>query len=481
VQTFLSRPLSADEADMPENEFVGEATGPPVVAEAVRASANGVAAGVNLLSSLGGALTGGWGALESMLTDKPPGGEKDWWSFFGVPRSQKLLGSFGCGLSATGEVVQGRMYVFDSTVAFYSSVLGSRVTVVRASTMTDVLKVSVGLSSGLEIRTLGGGSTVLTNFMSRDAAFDVVHKVMWDHGEAPGARPQPVAWGFAGERYLFVRVASSRGAGASVAGNLSLSLSVGRHEARSRPAALLAGGASHDFVAVFPCSAMDPGRDALTLRLHCGNDVVGEAEVSLAAAPSAPWQPWLRSSWTAPLSWTKAGAGEVALALWTGGTTDPAFRTGAAARAVAASTRSGRSGDTSRCATYEEPRLAYLFLRVHSASGLRPRANNGKPNGMADPFVHIRVGEQEARSAAASDTLAPVWNDGFAFVVAKPFADAALLTLYDGEEGSGRVIGRVVLPLRDVALRPRGSRAVPAPRWYRVSRASDGICVAAQI
>jgi hypothetical protein len=34
---------------------------------------------------------------------------------------------------------------------------------------------------------------------------------MWDHGEAPAARPPPLAFGFAGERYLFVRVSAARG------------------------------------------------------------------------------------------------------------------------------------------------------------------------------------------------------------------------------------------------------------------------------
>ena len=54
-------------------------------------------------------------------------------------------------------------------------------------------------------------------------------------------------------------------------------------------------------------------------------------------------------------------------------------------------------GDTTRLKVYEEPRLAYLFLQVRKASGLKAR--QGKPNGMSDPFCHVIVGKQRARTA----------------------------------------------------------------------------------
>ena len=40
--------------------------------------------------------------------------------------------------------------------------------------------------------------------------------------------------------------------------------------------------------------------------------------------------------------------------------------------------------------------MSYLFLQVQRASGLKAR--QGKPNGMSDPFCHVVVGKQRART-----------------------------------------------------------------------------------
>jgi hypothetical protein len=58
--------------------------------------------------------------------------------------------------------------------------------------------------------------------------------------------------------------------------------------------------------------------------------------------------------------------------------------------------RTQEAGNTARLKTYEEPRMAYLFLQVRKASGLKAR--QGKPNGMSDPFCHVVVGTQRART-----------------------------------------------------------------------------------
>ena len=55
---------------------------------------------------------------------------------------------------------------------------------------------------------------------------------------------------------------------------------------------------------------------------------------------------------------------------------------------------------SSRCVVYEEPRMAYLFLEVRRAYGLPARP--GKVTGLADPYVHITVGAQEARTHIAA-------------------------------------------------------------------------------
>ena len=116
--------------------------------------------------------------------------------------------------------------------------------------------------------------------------------------------------------------------------------------------------------------------------------------------------------------------------------------------------------------------MAYLFLQIQKASGLKAR--DGKPNGMSDPFCHITVGTQRARTRIVQDTLNPVWEDGFTFVVEKPLSGSVTVEIYDGNQHDSDRIGQVVVPLQDITLRHSGSRAVPAPRWYRVSKQSKG-------
>jgi hypothetical protein len=71
------------------------------------------------------------------------------------------------------------------------------------------------------------------------------------------------------------------------------------------------------------------------------------------------------------------------------------------------------------------------------------------------------------------DTLNPVWEDAFTFVVEKPLSGSVTLELYDGEQREGDFIGQVSVPLQDLQLRRSGARAVPAPRWYRVTKRRD--------
>jgi hypothetical protein len=115
--------------------------------------------------------------------------------------------------------------------------------------------------------------------------------------------------------------------------------------------------------------------------------------------------------------------------------------------------------------------MAYLFLQVQKASGLKAR--QGKPNGMTDPFCHVVVGKQRARTHIVTDTLNPVWNDAFTFVVEKPLSGCVTVELYDGDQREGEFIGQGVVPLQDVPLRRSGGRNVPAPRWYRVTKRRD--------
>jgi hypothetical protein len=92
---------------------------------------------------------------------------------------------------------------------------------------------------------------------------------------------------------------------------------------------------------------------------------------------------------------------------------------------------------------------------------------------MSDPFCHVVVGGQRARTRIVQDTLNPVWEDGFTFVVEKPLSGSVTVEIYDGSQQDSDRIGQVVVPLQDITLRASGSRAVPSSRWYRVSKKTD--------
>ena len=490
AHVLLSRPVEDQDEDFDYGDDVAKPP-LPAIREVTKAGVKTASAGMNLVSALSSTITDSWTAFETLLSDKPPGGQKDWHGFFGIDRKQQLLGAFNCGMQADG-VVQGRLYVFDQAVCFYSSYVGNTVRVIRASDMTDVAKVHVGMASGLEVRTMSTGSAVFTNFLSRDQAYDLVHKVMWSFTDAADTpRPAPIALGFSGERYLFVRVNTARpsaGVNPLKSGirDCFMHLVAGQYEIRT-PTVENSSSPAFDTVCVFPCSVLDPGNDSLLVTLvnegvNGQTQVMGDRLIALAGTPAAPTQLWLRGSWRAPNVWHKLEMSdgpdkqplpqaEVSLSVWTASSADPAFRT---ARNAVLKPDSKRVGaDLLRCKTYEEPRLAYLFLQVRKASGLKAR--QGKPNGMADPMVHISVGggAQRARTKVVQDTLSPVWEDTFTFVVEKPLSGHCVLDLYDGEQNSGALIGNVSVPLQDIPLRAPGSRVVPAPRWYRISRKRD--------
>ena len=505
AHVLLSRPVDDQDEEVDyDDDGVAQPPLPPIrevsKAGAAKAPATQSSSGMSLVNALSSSLTDSWSALETLISDKPPGGQKDWHSFFGIDRKQQLLGAFNCGMQADS-TVQGRLYVFDQAIGFYSSFVGSTVRVIRASDMTDVAKVSVGMAAGLEVRTMSTGSVVFTNFLSRDQAYDLVHKVMWSFADATDTpRPAPIALGFSGERYLFVRVNTARpssGVNPLKSGirDCFVQLTAGQYEIRTLTVENSSAPA-FDTVCVFPCSVLDPGNDCLSVTLSNEamsgqNQVMGERLISLAGTPAAPTQTWLRSSWRAPNVWHKLEMAEgpdkqplpqaeVSLSVWTASSSDPFFRT--ARTAVRKPANKFAGGDFLRCKTYEEPRLAYLFLHVRKATGLKAR--HGKPNGMADPLVHISVGggiAQRARTKVVQDTLSPVWDDSFTFVVEKPLSGNCVLELYDGEANNGAYIGEVSVPVQDIPLRSSGSRAVPAPRWYRISRKRDRDSVASRV
>ncbi len=187
-----------------------------------------------------------------------------------------------------------------------------RAQVIRASDITDVLKVTVALTSSLEIRTLTSGPILFTNFLSRDQAHELISRVMWGFHEASSSeRPVPVALGFSGERYLFVRINAARPSASGTALKTGMSdcfvkLSVGSYTARTFTVENSASP-QFDTVCVFPCTVIDPASDLLTISLHNesmngANKVLGDLPISLAGTKAAPSQVRKRVLAHAPLA-----------------------------------------------------------------------------------------------------------------------------------------------------------------------------------
>lgn len=140
----------------------------PAISEVTKAGAKAAATGVSLVSALSSSITDGWSALETMLADKPPGGDKDWCALppptqaaaglRSAPRQARVLQHRPqaevagrvqlwarrcaaccrqplrrsralslCPARPGDTVVQGRLYVFEQTICFYSTFVGNTI------------------------------------------------------------------------------------------------------------------------------------------------------------------------------------------------------------------------------------------------------------------------------------------------------------------------------------------------------------------
>lgn len=423
-----------------------------------------------------------WSTLETLFVDKPPPGEPDWHSVFGVDPHEKLHGAFNCALS--GDIThQGRLYVFDKSIGFYSPMFGKKMKVLRAEDVSDVRKMSGLLpANAILIKTMHDEDTVFANFLSRDRAYDLLTKVLWNFTDDPHDRPPAVAVGFHTERYIFVMINSARGpaGGAQEIHDAFVRVRMGAYEACT-PTVENSRAPKFNTVCCFPSTMFDPTVDRVLISLfdedvNSQETLLGERSVALAGIRAAPPLIGNMMGWKAPAAWHKLqsnkGGGldqlEISVSMWTASSAHPAFHTASVGRRLY---EHKERGLTSKVKVYEEPRLAYLFLEVRKAHGLQARAR--RASGMADPYVHVTVGNQQARTHMVSDTLNPVWEDRFTFVVEKPLVGKITLELFDGDEADASFMGQVSVPLQHVAMRRGNTRRKPKPRWFRVQQRKD--------
>lgn len=344
--------------------------------------------------------------------------------------------------------------------------------------------------NALVVKTEDGAEVVFANFLSRGRAYELLTRVLWNFSELPGEKPPPIPVGFHGERYVFVLVAGARGAAGGPVGSAAhdafVRVRVKQFEACT-PTTDNSAAPRFNRVLCFPTTAFDPARDKLEISLlnedvNGDEALVGQRVVPLSGIKPAPALAAVLAAWQPHATWHRmapahggASQSELSVAMWTGTSTHPAFNTAIAARRILRKQKA--EGLSSRVQVFEEPRMAYLFVQVRRAQGLQARQS--KVTGMADPFVHVSVGGQQARTRTVADTLEPAWDDSFTFVVEKPAAAKIVLDVFDGEAADGRFMGQVVIPLQGLPMRRGNSTAKPRPQWFRIGPRRDRFSAAA--
>uniref|UniRef100_K3YJR0 C2 domain-containing protein n=1 Tax=Setaria italica TaxID=4555 RepID=K3YJR0_SETIT len=91
-----------------------------------------------------------------------------------------------------------------------------------------------------------------------------------------------------------------------------------------------------------------------------------------------------------------------------------------------------------------------LSVTVVSAEDLPPMDIGGK----ADPFVvlYLKKGESKKKTRVVTDTLNPIWNQTFDFVVEDALHDLLMVEVWDHDTFGKDYIGRCILTLTRVLL-----------------------------
>ncbi|XP_017981040.1 PREDICTED: FT-interacting protein 1 [Theobroma cacao] len=189
-----------------------------------------------------------------------------------------------------------------------------------------------------------------------------------------------------------------------------------------------------------------------------GKVVFDVSEIPLRVPPDSPLAPqWYKLA-------DKKGdkvKGEIMLAVWMGTQADESFPE--AWHSDAHSVSHSNLANT-RSKVYFSPKLYYLRIHVMEAQDLVPHDKGRLP----DPFVKVVVGKQVRLTKPVQRTVNPVWDDQLMFVVSEPFEDYIDILVVSGKD---EILGRAVIPLRDVPQRFETSKP-PDPRWLSLHKPS---------
>ncbi|KAK6129601.1 hypothetical protein DH2020_036646 [Rehmannia glutinosa] len=147
--------------------------------------------------------------------------------------------------------------------------------------------------------------------------------------------------------------------------------------------------------------------------------------------------------------------GDIMLAVWMGTQADEAFPD---AWHSDAHSISQQSLNSTRSKVYFSPKLYYLRAHVIAAQDLVPADESRPP----DAIVRVELGNQGLTTRPSPmKTINPEWNEELMYVAWEPFDEYIVVSVED----KGKVIGRVLIPLRNVPQRIETAK-LPDAKWY---------------
>nr|GMD70768.1 FT-interacting protein 1 [Ipomoea batatas] len=187
-------------------------------------------------------------------------------------------------------------------------------------------------------------------------------------------------------------------------------------------------------------------------------------EVPLRVPPDSPLAPqWYR---LVGKKGERIHQGEIMLAVWMGTQADEAFPDALHSDAYGVSPHSMAH---TRSKVYFSPRLFYLRVHVIEAQDLVP-ADKGR---MPEAYVRLQLGHQARTTRPAQRHINPMWNEEIILVASEPFEDYLIIDVVDRVgPGKDEVIGRMMVPIREIPPRMGDTSKLPPPKWFNLLRPS---------
>ncbi|RAL54305.1 hypothetical protein DM860_001433 [Cuscuta australis] len=195
------------------------------------------------------------------------------------------------------------------------------------------------------------------------------------------------------------------------------------------------------------------------------DDFVGKVvfdimEIPLRVPPDSPLAPqWYR---LVGKRGERVYQGEIMLAVWMGTQADEVFPDALHSDAYGISPHSLAN---TRSKVYFSPRLFYLRVQVIGAQDLIP-ADKGR---MPEAFVKVQLGHQWRVTRPSQRQVNPMWNEEIILVASEPLDEFLTIDVVDRVgPGKDEVIGRMMIPVREIPPRAGETTKLPPPKWFNL-------------